>query len=91
MLLTSAPSAWNLLSSGYAQADNVHDAQLCSIADACLQTAGVVVKTTNAPAKYVVGQQHTADVYHLRAHSVGLMHYVPVLLGHAQHALQHTA
>ena len=33
-----------------------------------------VVKTAIAPAKHVLGQQHIADVGHLRIHSVGLMH-----------------
>jgi len=41
-----------------------------------LQTAGVVVKTASVVAKYVLGQQHIADVNQLRAHSVGLMHYM---------------
>ena len=39
-------------------------------------TAGVVVNTANALAEHVLGQQHIADVNQLRAHSVGLMHYM---------------
>jgi len=50
--------------------------QVSRISDASLRTAGVVVKTTIAPAKYVLGQQHIADVQQLRAYSVGLLHYM---------------
>jgi len=48
--------------------------QVSRISDASLRTAGVVVKTAIAPAKYVLRQQHIADVQQLRAYSVGLMH-----------------
>ena len=34
--------------------------QVCRISDTCLHTAGVVVKTVNAPAKYMLGPQHIA-------------------------------
>ena len=40
------------------------------ISHASLRTAGVVVKTAIAPAKYVLAQQHIADVQQLRAYSV---------------------
>ena len=49
--------------------------QICSISDACLLTAGVVVKTASAFAEYVLGQQHIVDDNQLRACSVGLMQY----------------
>ena len=44
--------------------------------DTCLQTAGAVVKTASALAKCMLGQQHIADMNQLRAHGVGLMHYM---------------
>ena len=50
--------------------------QICSISDACLLTAGVVVKTASAVAEYVLGQQHIVDVNQHRARGVGLMQYV---------------